>query len=206
MVQNRPVRGWLRPLRPLATVLVLVAAGLAIVGAGLGIGLVVLRHTVPSPTPVHCGTDADGLPTCAVSYADVKTHPESQLQYPGATVLHPFGSGEATSIDDGKESAFAGAVMATQATPDTVRAWYVDWLTSHGWSAPYSVPRLSNQTEAYGFRRGSRERFTLAFDSVEGLSGVIGTVTMPPGTSTLFEGRYLLGPYSASPAAAPSAT
>jgi hypothetical protein len=161
--------------------------------AGIAIGRAIGKAKSTSSTSTACRVDAEGFPTCPVTYAQVSSHEESHLYYPGSTVFSPFGSREVGGLE-GKESAFAGAVLTTTAPPDTVMQWYAHWASSHGWTA-YAAPRLSNQTTTNGYYRGKRENFIVAIDDPAALGRVLGRSV--PTDVTVYEVSYSIHPYYA---------
>ncbi len=134
--------------------------------------------------------DTQGLPLGLVSYQEVKSHPEATLYYPGSEVVRVIGSGEVRNyIEGGSNSAFAGAILRTDDTPERVYAWYRAWVVDHGWQTN-EVSGASPWLSAQGYQRGSRERFLVAIDNPVVLSQVLGSQV--PTSGTLFETRYTI--------------
>lgn len=142
-----------------------------------------------------CGQrDSNRLPVGMVSYDFIKSRPEAHLYYPGSTVFSPFGGPEERHLFESNNSAFAGAVLITKDPPEQIYQWYKDWMLSHGWQ-PHVFPRATTQTSLEGYVRGSRERFFVAMDDPELLSGTLGR-KVPQGEGTVFEITFLIVPAS----------
>lgn len=141
------------------------------------------------------GCDAQALPNGPVSAEEVKSHPEGHLYYPGAKVYWQIGGAESRNeIEGGSNPAFAGAILTSGDSADTIFSWYRQWLAAHGWQ-PDEQAIGSTTWKAYAaFKRGNRERFTVAVDDPQLLSGVLGTRV--PSDRTVFEIRYQILPSS----------
>jgi hypothetical protein len=101
-----------------------------------------------------------------------------------------------------RNSAFAGAVLATQDSADQVYAWYRQWLTAHRWTV-CDVVRTTDQISAQGYCRGHREHVTIAVDNPRFLRPIPGQTQ--PSANTTVETAYLIAPADGpTPTAIPS--
>jgi hypothetical protein len=127
-----------------------------------------------------------------VSYDFVKSRAESHLYYPGSRVITTMGGSEDTNPLQ-PNPAFAGAILTTTDTADTVNVWYRRKLTAESppWQ-PYDIPSLTTQISAQGYRRGSRERFSVGIDDPKLLAETLGR-QVPTG-GTVFEIDLLIFP------------
>jgi hypothetical protein len=142
------------------------------------------------------GCDAQALPRGPVTFDQVKSHPEGHLFYPGAHIYWPIGGGEQrNSIEGGTNPAFSGAILTSNRSPDEIFAWYQSWLFSHGWALDQRAIGSTVWVSYVGFKRGSREQFTVAIDDPKLLTGVLGP-PVPSDRGTVFEVRYQIRPAS----------
>jgi hypothetical protein len=163
--------------------------------------LVLGLSSVSTATP-RAGLDGDGLPLGPVTYQDVSAHPEAALYYPGAKVVAVRGGDERTYMIEWRNSAHAGAVLASQDTADQIYAWYRQRLTAHGWSS-CDIARTVDEISAQGYCRGHREHFSVAVDTRLFREEMLGQTL--PDANTIFETNYLIAPADAvSPTASPS--
>ncbi|MDQ6949053.1 MAG: hypothetical protein M3256_23030 [Actinomycetota bacterium] len=136
-------------------------------------------------------TDAGGLPLGPVSYQFVNSRPPAHLVYPDAKTLRVIGHGESHYPAEGvTDSASAGAILATNDSPDQIYAWYDDRLKADGWKTYQLAALLSTQRSARGYQRGTREFFVVAIDDPRQF--VVGS-RVPVG-GTLFEYTYTIEP------------
>ena len=154
-----------------------------------GAAVVIARHGGASTPQL----DAQGLPTSPVSYEFAKSQPESHLYYPGAKVFRVIGNGEQHFADGESSSAFAGAILTTDASPDQIYAWYDAQISARSWK-PFPMGRGGAEKTVNGYQRGSRERFSVGVDDPKLLGDVLGG-KVPTGT-TIFEISYLIFPTS----------
>ena len=132
----------------------------ALIGAWLAVGC-------SSPARVH--VDSLGLPTNRpITQLELSTHPEAKLRYPGSTLVKVVGSDEVATRDPEPDPAYVGAILTTTATSAQLYAWYVDWLTAHGYH-PVTYYRMSDQTSGVAWRApGGREQVQIGiFDTAE---------------------------------------
>jgi len=175
-----------RPHRAYATVAILLVA----LSAGLG-GCAPFTGTQEGRPAAS--RDAAGQPHGPLSTAEVSTHPEAHLYYPGSTLVSHFGGGQyhhPLSGDD--DAAFAGGVLAPRAAPAAIYLWYQRWALKHGWRS-YDFPPLSTQKSTEGFERGQREIFIVAIDDPHILGETTGR-RIPRG-GTVYEIRYEIIPH-----------
>ncbi len=110
-----------------------------------------------------------GLPTNrAITQAELSTHPEAQLRYPGSTLIKVVGSDEVATRDEEPDPAYAGAILTTNATPKQLYAWYADWLSARGYRQ-VTYYRMSDQTSGVAWRApGGREQVQIGvFDATQ---------------------------------------
>jgi len=136
--------------------------------------------------------DRWGLPTGAVSYESLRTHPEATLTYPGPGTMPGASSMSAqvdhTLIEFGHpyHNLVANSAM-TLFTPDSlaqVHTWYDRWLRAHGWRrvvVPTGAPTILSQRL---YDRGTREEYSIAFSKGSSRSG-----------QRQFATRYSIKPY-----------
>lgn len=177
---------------------------LLIVGAYIklvnDLNYVVDELTQPSPVPARSSGiskqkfDSSGLPTGIVSLDFIKSRPEAQLYYPGSEVFSLFGGPEESRPFKKNSSAFYGAILISNDSPEQIYQWYKDWMLSHGWQ-PRTFPRATTQTSLQGYTRDSRERFFVAMDDPESLAGTLGR-PVPQDEGTVFEIWYAILPAS----------
>jgi hypothetical protein len=123
----------------------------------------------------------------------VKAHPEASLYYPGAQVVWPFGGGEERNvIDGGVNGAFAGAILRTNVSSESIYAWYKNWMAAHGWQSSPTI-RATTQISVEGYARGDRERFSIAIDDPAELGRTLGR-PIPAGPGTVYEISYMILP------------
>ena len=139
--------------------------------------------------------DNNGLPLGKVSYDFLKSRPEAHLYYPGSKVFSLLaGPEERNFIEGGKNSAYVGAKLISNDSPEQIYRWYKDWMLSNGWQ-PRDIARVTFQISAEGYARGSRERFSVAVNDPELLSGTLGQEILQDG-GTIFDIIYLVTPAS----------
>jgi len=91
-------------------------------GPALGVSLLIIAM-------VSCG------PGRALSYDELKQVPEAQLFYPGSTVVHMQGNGQATgSIGQPPYPGTVGTDVDSSAAPQVIVAWYMQQLAKTGWT------------------------------------------------------------------------
>jgi hypothetical protein len=129
-----------------------------------------------------------------VSYDFIKSRPEATLRYPNAQLVSPFGASEQSPFAGGS-SAFMGGVYTTPDPPERVYQWYREWLTANGWQDAELFGLATTQQSAQGYKRGTRERVTVAINKPDSLSATLGR-TLPEG-GTIFEVRYRIVPANA---------
>jgi hypothetical protein len=113
------------------------------------------------------GCDAQGLSNGPVTLRDLRSHPESQLIYPGGAVTSRYGQSEVRDwTGELVKPGLAGITFSSSATQDTIFTWYTGWLRSHGWEQ-YQYVEGKTKAIRQGFRRGDREYFFLDFTSGE---------------------------------------
>jgi hypothetical protein len=91
-------------------------------------------------------TDSFGLPlNHPIVRAELATHPEAELSYPGSQLAKVVGSDQIAK-PNGQEPdpAYSGAIYTATATPAQLYAWYATWLTSRGYH-PVTFYRLTDQ-------------------------------------------------------------
>ena len=167
-------------------------AAIAVAAALIVIGAVAVGRHGDGPSTAS-QLDANGLPKSPVSYDYAKSRPEAQLHYPGATVFRTIGSGEQHFAGQSDSSAFAGAILTTDASPDAIYAWYDEQLTKRNWK-PFDIGTGGAEKSVKGYQRGPRERFNVGIDDPKLLGDVLGR-PVPAGT-TIFEISYLIFPSS----------
>ena len=134
------------------------------------------------------------IPPAQVSWQQLICHAEAGLLYPGATVEVKQGAVEQDCGTSGPAGPDKGAIAWTSSSPEQVESWYETWLSAHGW-------RLSNDsqnsggdfTAGLGFRRGSREYFSVDIMNRQNLSLDYSLPALPV-TGTVFESDYTIDP------------
>ncbi len=162
-----------------------------VVGAlGLG-GLRVMAALGVGSTPAPRG-DGTGAGSGPVTYQQVSGHAEAHLLYPGSVIVSRFGGAEYRHPLSGNvDPAFAGAVVASAATPGQIYPWYELWLLKHGWHS-VGVPNVTTWLSREGYARGKRELFVVAMDNPRLLGETLGK-RLPPG-QTIYEISYSISP------------
>ena len=141
-----------------------------------------------------CSLDSSGLPTCAVSFGAITSHPEATLLYPQSTLLSPYGSAEQHFLGGDVNAAYAGEVAATTVSSSTVLAWYDTWLVQHGWKlSPIPAALTGAETFAKGYGRGSRESFVIAIDDPTETNEI--TIPKAFQNDTVYTTVYGIAPY-----------
>lgn len=182
-------RPWTRVGRVAAPLLTALTLSAALTGCALPLGIV-------GGTPGAPARDAAGLPTGPVSYAEVNSHAEAHLAYPGSRPVGRFGAGEYHHPFSGHDdAAFAGGILATAAMPAQVYRWYERWALAHGWR-PHDFPLLATERSLKGFERGRREIYIVAIDNPHLLSETTGRAI--PRARTIYEISYSILPESRS--------
>jgi hypothetical protein len=124
-------------------------------------GVVALTACGRTPVPER---DAFGLPLDRpISRADLGTHPEAGLSYPGSRLVRAVGSDQ-TAKPNGQEPdpAYGGAIFTAVTTPARLYAWYADWLTARGYH-PVTYYRLTDQPSGVAWQvRDGREQVQVA--------------------------------------------
>ncbi|HEY2043028.1 MAG TPA: hypothetical protein VGH11_10160 [Jatrophihabitans sp.] len=111
--------------------------------AAVFVGLVAL--TAGSSKPAS-RSDPFGLPTGRpISRADLGSHPEAGLSFPGSRLVKEVGSDQ-TAKPNGQEPdpAYLGAIFTAVTTPARLYAWYAQWLTTREYH-PATYYRLTDQ-------------------------------------------------------------
>ena len=113
--------------------------------------------------------DRWGLPTGAVSFEDVRKHPEAALTYPNAM---PGASSMSAQVDHApiefghpyhNPVANSAMTLFTLAAPAQVYAWYDHWLRANGWR-PVAISTLSPALLSRRlYDRGTREEYSISF-------------------------------------------
>jgi hypothetical protein len=90
--------------------------------------------------------DAFGLPIGKpITRAELATHAESHLFYPGSTVVRSVGSNQIANPAAGEpDPAYAGAILTASATADQLYAFYQQQLLARGYHSVTDY-RLSTQ-------------------------------------------------------------
>jgi hypothetical protein len=150
------------------------------------LGLAPLRRVEPSGH--HLAAQS------AVTYKEVAARPEGHLVYPNSKLWYPLGSDENTSGFNSSQGK-AGAMLLSEDSTDQIYAWYRDWLLAAGWHLTYSGPGTTGAWKTCDkYRRGSRERFTVAVDDPALLGVLLGGKV--PKARDILEVRYTIVPYS----------
>jgi len=139
-----------------------VALGVAAVAGGL-IVLVITVLFIGGRCGSVWGCDAQGLPNGPVTLRDLRSHPESQLVYPGGAVTSRYGQSEVRDwTGQLVKPGLAGLTFSSSAGQDRIFTWYAGWLRSQGWEQ-YQYVEGKTKAIRQGFRRGDREYFFIDF-------------------------------------------
>ncbi len=138
-----------------------------------------------APPAEPTGTGAP--PTGDRTQDEVCSRPDAQVRYPGATELRPLGS-ETTTND-----AFCGLIFATPDPQEKVHEYFTRYALDHGYIFISDV-RSGGLVNSRGFRRppSCREAIMFGTDAPDALRAIGVSVTVPAGTRTVFEYRYMV--------------
>jgi len=136
---------------------------------------------------VTASSDERGVPTHAGLYAYARDQVLANMRYPGSELLQEVGTGDT----GGKSTEYAGVILSSSDSPETIYAWYASLAQSGEW-VPVDLPRLSTQESIRGYRRGNRELFYVAKNNARALAATLGhTVT---NEQTVFETVLYISP------------
>jgi hypothetical protein len=151
------------------------------------VGVLLLMPTIGLTA---CGTssavhkDGFGLPVNRpLTRAQLLSHPEAQLHYPGSHVVQAVGSDEvAVPHENEPDPAYAGAILTAAATPARLYAWYSAQLTAAGYRE-ITFYRNPDQVSGKAWRApNGREQIQVAvFDPAQLAAQQKVTATAPAG-------------------------
>lgn len=137
--------------------------------------------------------DRYGLPVGPISATRVEKQPLSHPYYPGSKPFYFLDSG--SSDGPGSGPAYAGAILASDATGAQIYSWYIAKLKSMGWSFVTDDGCVDTQVTCPQFHHdgyGIRESFLWAIDRPTFLQFAIPKA--PPPACTIYEMSYQLYP------------
>jgi hypothetical protein len=134
-------------------------------------------------TGTAAGVDGFGLPVDhPINRAELRSHPEAGLAYPGSTVVRTVGSDQTAKPHGEKpDPAYAGSIMTAAVRPVVLYGWYRQWLTARGYH-PVVYYRLADQVSGTGWQVAhGREQVQIAvFDPRLLAADQKITVPLPP--------------------------
>jgi len=137
--------------------------------------------------PVVDPTGTGPPPTGDLTQEQVCARPDAQVRYPGSTELRQMGS-ETTTND-----AFCGLIFATPDPQAKVHDYFTKYALDHGYIYISGVTS-GGMVNSRGFRRppSCREAIMFGTDAPDALRSIGVNVTVPAGTRTVFEYRYMV--------------